>query len=288
MKPMRVGDAEVWSLIEREGPLRSPETMFPDADPERIIFHLRNIDSSLYERETNRLFITYQTFVIKTPRYIALIDTCVGDHPRNEAMSYPKAPWLDAFRSSGLKFEQIDYVFCTHLHIDHVGWNTLRRDGRLVPTFPNASYIFSRRDFEFWSRMSETTPHPAGAYFRECVLPVVESGQAKLVDENFVINDELRISPASGHSPGQICVHLSSRGQEAIFTGDLMHHMLQCLEPDWSTCFCFDRIEAASTRRRILEECADRDVLLFPTHFPSPTVGRVKSSGTSFKFCFGV
>jgi glyoxylase-like metal-dependent hydrolase (beta-lactamase superfamily II) len=220
---------------------------------------------------------------VRTPRCTVLIDTCMGEHPRPPAFAYDKQPWLDGFARHGLKFEDIDYVFCTHLHVDHVGWNTRARDGRLVPTFPNAKYVFSRREYEHWKNDPQPTWLNVNA---ECVEPIVQAGQALLVDDAYRLNDELSLVPTPGHSPGHVCIDLKSCGQRALFTGDMMHHCVQVLRPDWSTGFCFDPKQSARTRWKFYREHADSDTLVIPTHFPGTTAGHIRTRGESFEFDF--
>ncbi len=151
MRSLRIGDVTITSIIERDGPWRQPEDMFPAYDPDLGRRYLAEMDREVYDPASNRMVITYQTFVVRTPHHTILVDTCTGEDKGYPApMDFPKQPWLDGFRAEGLKFEDIDYVFCTHLHIDHCGWNTVLRNGRWVPTFPKAKYIFHKREYAAW------------------------------------------------------------------------------------------------------------------------------------------
>ncbi|MGE0748886.1 MAG: MBL fold metallo-hydrolase [Rhodospirillales bacterium] len=283
-----LGEVRIDRIVERDGPWRSPAAMFPTADPAVAHDHLRHMEPFLYDAVSDRLVITYQSFLVRTPRHTLLIDTCVGaDKPgRWPALAFPKAPWVDGLRATGIGFDQIDYVFCTHLHVDHCGWNTRLVDGRWVPTFPNARYVFSRREFEAWQAADAIAVHESGPHFRDSVLPVVEAGRAVLVDDDFQLDDTVWLSPSPGHSPGHVCVNVQSNGVRAVFTGDMMHHALQCIEPDWSTVFCSDPALAARSRRRCLDDYAGRDVVVLPTHFPAPTAGRVVGAGAAWRFRF--
>jgi glyoxylase-like metal-dependent hydrolase (beta-lactamase superfamily II) len=262
--------------------------MFPTADPAVAHAHLRHLEPFLYDPVSDRLVITYQSFLVRTPRHIILIDTCVGeDKPgRWPVLAFPKEPWLAGLAAAGATFADIDYVFCTHLHVDHVGWNTRLVGGRWVPSFPNAKYIFSRREFEAWKAADAVALPDMGPHFRDSVLPVVEAGRAVLVDDDFQLDDTVWLTPSPGHSPGHVCVNVQSGGVRAVFTGDMMHHALQCIEPDWSTVFCSDPALAAVSRRLCLDEYAGRDVLVVPTHFPAPTAGRVVGAGAAWRFRF--
>jgi glyoxylase-like metal-dependent hydrolase (beta-lactamase superfamily II) len=176
---------------------------------------------------------------------------------------------------------------CTHLHIDHSGWNTVLRDGRWVPTFPRAKYVFHKREYAAWeasTKAGETRPGGGGSVFTMNCEPVVAAGQAMLVDDDFSLDDCITIEPTPGHTPCHCCVHIKSRGQHAVITGDLMHHALQIHRPSWSTMFCWDPNEAADSRTRFLSQVADTDTKLLPIHFPNPSVGRVESNGDRFRW----
>ena len=150
MRTLTIGDVTITSIIERDGPWRKPEDMFPAYEPAIGGRHLAELDPVVFDAASGRLVITYQTFVVRTPRHTILIDTCTGEHKGYAPpMDFPKQPWLDHFRAAGLRFESIDYVFCTHLHLDHTGWNTMLRDGRWTPTFPNAKYIFNTKEYAY-------------------------------------------------------------------------------------------------------------------------------------------
>lgn len=286
MRPFSVGDILISSFVERDGPWRAPTVMFPTADKHVAQKHLSKMPSQVYDAIQDLLVITYQTFVVRTPRHNILIDTCVGENKplRGAALNYPKQPWLDGFAAHGLRFDDIDYVFCTHLHVDHCGWNTKLLNGKWVPTFPNATYIFGKIEYEAWetaARKSERNDARSAVWEDSC-LPIVEAGQARLVAEDFELEDGIWLTPAFGHSPGQVCVNFQSQNDHAIFTGDMMHHALQCVEPDWSTCFCPDPVRAAESRKRILTSVADSNTIVIPAHFPGQTAGYVNTSGESW------
>jgi len=284
MKPVKIGDVRVSSIIERDGPWRAPNIMFPSATTEGLKEVMSLVPDFAYDRAKDLLVITYQTFVLRTPRATVLIDTCVGEHQRRPPqLLFDKKPWLDGFAQHGLKFEDIDYVFCTHLHVDHVGWNTRLIDGRLVPTFPNARYVFSRREYEHWKQATEPG---FAAVHEDCVQPIVDAGQALLVDDAYVLSDELSLVPTPGHSPGHVCVNLKSRGERALFTGDMMHHCAQVIAPDWSSCFCYDVKESAATRWKFYREHVNTDTLIIPTHFPGTTAGHIAKFRDTFEFKF--
>jgi len=288
MRKLTIGDVTITSIIERDGPWRAPGQMFPDAPADQMEATLKELEPETYDVASGKMVITYQTYVVRTPRHTILVDTCTGEDKGYPApMDFPKQPWLDGLKAEGLSFDDIDYVMCTHLHIDHSGWNTVLRDGRWVPTFPRAKYVFHKREYAAWeasTKAGETRPGGGGSVFTMNCEPVVAAGQALLVDDDFSLDDCITIEPTPGHTPCHCCVHINSGGQHAVITGDLMHHALQIHRPSWSTMFCWDPIEAADSRTRFLASVADTDTKLLPIHFPNPSVGRVESNGDRFRW----
>jgi glyoxylase-like metal-dependent hydrolase (beta-lactamase superfamily II) len=287
MQMLSIGDVMITSIVERDGPWRTPEAMFPDYDPEIGRKHIAKLDPVVFDHASGKMVITYQTFVVRTPKHTILVDTCTGEDKGYPApMDFPKQPWLDNFKTAGLGFEDIDYVFCTHLHIDHCGWNTRLRNGRWVPTFPNAKYIFHKDEYAYWEAATERGESPPGNVWTFNCRPIVEAGQALLVDDAYQLDDTFSLTPTPGHSPHHCCVDIRSRGQHAVVTGDLMHHVLQCREPSWSTIFDTDKGVAEQSRRKFLAQVADTGTLILPIHFPHPTTGRVGRDGERFRYNF--
>jgi glyoxylase-like metal-dependent hydrolase (beta-lactamase superfamily II) len=198
-------------------------------------------------------------------------------------------PYMENFAKAGLKVEDIDYVLCTHLHVDHVGWNTRLDNGRWVPTFPNAKYVFSRTDRDFFdpARGEGGRNEINGRVFNDSVLPILEAKQDMLVDGSMQLGDDLTIEPAPGHSPGHVLITLKSRGAEALFIGDIMHNPIQVYHPHWSSAFCADPEQARGTRRRVLEHAAAKGSLIYPQHFAGPFFGRVAETAGGFAYLPG-
>src|SRR5689334_8560291 len=281
MKQLKIGDITIDAVIEREGPWRRPQDFFPAYDEGVFKHHLRTMELEVFDAPSGKMFITYQTFVVRTPRYTILVDTCTGEDKGHPApFDFPgKERWRNELFALGISYDKVDYVFCTHLHIDHTGWNTTLRDGRWVPTFPNAKYIFHKREYAAWEAETKRAAEAPGddrqqllgKVFRYNCLPIVESGQALLVDDDYALDDTVTLTPTPGHSPCHCCVNISSKGQRAVVTGDMMHHVIQCREVDWSPGVDWDPKQAAVSRRTFLTSVADTNTLLMPIHFPSPT-----------------
>lgn len=287
MKEVRIGDVSITSIIERDGPWRTPAAMFPGYDPVAGPALMAELEPEVYDAASGRMVITYQTFVIRTPHHTILVDTCTGEDKGYPApMDFPKQPWLDGLHAAGLGVGDIDYVFCTHLHIDHCGWNTVLRDGRWVPTFPNAKYVFHEREYAAWEALDKQGANPPGNVWRFNCEPVVAAGQALLVGDDYALDDLVTLTPTPGHSPCHCCVNIHSKGQRAVVTGDLMHHAVQVRDPGLSTIFDYDPAAGVESRRRFFGAVADTDTLVLPVHFPAPTVGRITAVGDGFRYRF--
>ena len=287
MKPFTLGEFSVSSIIEREGPIRPPAVMFPTSTADAAARHLRDIGTNTWSPTSGILFNTYQTFVIRRGQQITLVDTCVGENKaRPPHFNYPKQPWLDGLARQGIAFESVNTVINTHLHVDHCGWNTRLVNGRWVPTFPKAAYYMGRVEYDYWAAQTRQGWELPGRIWTDSALPLVESGRAQLVEWDAALDEGIRLLPSPGHTPGHYGVAIESRGQKAIFTGDLMHHPLQCREPDWSSCFCVDPEHAARTRRQFFEAVADTGIIIVPEHFPYPTAGRILRDGQAFRWEF--
>jgi len=290
MQATRIGDFEVHRVVEFEGPFIAPETFFPAFDAEVLQARPDMSQPRLIDPATGKLVFSFHCFIVKTGRHTILIDSCLGndkERPTRPQFHRLRTPFLADLADAGVKVEDIDYVMCTHLHWDHVGWNTRLENGRWVPTFPNARYIMARREFDHWQSVQQRgddSPHRLA--FEDSVLPVVRTGQSLLVDDDYAFEDGLWFESAPGHTPGNVVIHAASRDDRAVFLGDVVHHQLQLARPDWSTLACTDRELSRSTRTRLIEEYAERGTRLFPAHLAAPTVGRIVRHGSAYAYSF--
>ncbi len=266
MTSIRVGDVTVTSVVEIGRSSFPTASMLPDSTPERIAAHHSWLKPHFFDDAAGDLGSRIQSFVVRTPRHTVLIDTCVGNdkHREGSALWHMRTGgYLADLEAAGVTPGGVDFVICTHLHVDHVGWNTRLVEGRWVPTFPRAKYVWAGEEWEYWR-------HEKDACIADSVVPVVEAGQAMLVDSRHAIDPWLSFEPSPGHTPGHVCVRLSTSAGQAVFTGDLMHRTVQVAEPQWSSRFCYDPAHAARTRREFLERHADSGVLILAAHFPGP------------------
>ena len=284
MTALTIGDVTVTRVVELDRSSFEIGAMLPESTPERIAAQRDWMGPELLDPVTGVHKACIQSYVLRTPWHTVVIDTCVGnDKPRNgvPAWHMRRGTYLSDLAGAGVKPEDVDMVICTHLHVDHVGWNTRLEGGRWVPTFPRARYVIVREEFEFWKREGETGREEFGL-IDDSVMPVVEAGMADLVASDHVIDDRLRLEPAPGHTPAHVCVRLTTPAGQAIFTGDMMHRPIQVAEPEWNSRFCDDAELARKTRRGFLERHADADVIVLAAHFP--VAGRIVAPGGRARF----
>jgi glyoxylase-like metal-dependent hydrolase (beta-lactamase superfamily II) len=228
--------------------------------------------------------------VIETPSKRIMVDPCIGANKLRSAMPMfdrIKSPFLEDLKAAGYEPESIDVVLNTHLHVDHVGWNTMLVDGKWIPTFKNARYLFSRVEYDYWIKGTDISKIGWDVTQRETYLdsmkPVVDAGRVDFMEAPYKVCDEVRLIPTSGHSPGHMSVAISSKGERALITGDTCHHPAQLAHVDWGSVVDFDPAAALSTRRAMFEEVAGKPVLLLGTHFPGPSGGYVERDGDAFR-----
>jgi len=276
----QIGDVRISRVVEIEG--ESPGTFFfKEATPEKLLQHAWLKPHFL--TDDGRIIASIHAFVIESQGKVIVVDTCVGnDKPRDiKAWNMRKGRFLEDMAEAGFPRERVTTVLCTHLHVDHVGWNTMLKDGQWVPTFPNARYLIGRQEHEYWSAHATGGDH---AIQTDSVRPILDAGLADLVESDFKITPEIFLEPTPGHTPGHVSVRISSKGEDAVITGDLMHHPVQCAEPGWASNFDVDVDAARATRRRFLESYKDSMTLVLGTHFAAPTAGHVARNGKNFRF----
>ncbi len=279
MLQWQVGDVRISQLVEiteRGGKLQ----MLPDATRENLAAIPWLCPN--FVTPDGKLMINIQMLVIETPARRMVVDTCIGNDKTValEDWAGMQLPFLENLEAMGYPPDSIDTVICTHLHVDHVGWNTRKVDGRWRPTFERARYLMVAEEFALWRAADDAF----GDVFQESVAPVFDAGLVDLVEADHDVGDGVRLEPTPGHTPGHVSVHISSRGQEAVITGDLMHHPCQIARPDWRTPFDSDGAQARATRKAFLERYADRPVLVLGTHFADPVGGRIVRDGKTFRF----
>ncbi|MCP4620221.1 MAG: MBL fold metallo-hydrolase [Bradyrhizobium sp.] len=295
MRQLEIGDMRIDRLAEIEALAFEKTWLFSNVTDAVIAENRCWLDHRYIEPGTGRFILSHHSYLIRTPRWTALVDTCCGNHkprPRVPAWDQLNTPYLDNLRALGVAPEQVDYVMCTHLHVDHVGWNTQLIDGRWVPTFPRARYLMGHAEYAHWEEMHRAGPkHPVNhGSFEDSILPVVAAGQADFVATDHLLFDDrracVRFAPAPGHTIGNMQIHLNGGADHAVMSGDIIHHPIQCAAPWLSNAADFDPPAAVATRLALLCELADTPSVLLTGHFPAPTAGRVVSHGDTFRFRF--
>ena len=289
MRALSFGDIGVSRVVETEGPGFYPRFLMPDAQDEVVTSYADWLQPHFHHAATGRLIMSVHSYVIRTAHHTILVDTCIGnDKPRPSTPPWNnlQTDFLDRMTAAGVAPESVDFVMCTHLHVDHVGWNTRLENGRWVPTFPNAKYLFHKDEYRHWEHEKDEAGGMGSGdgCFQDSVLPVMDAGQAVLVTGDHAIDDNLWLEPTPGHSPGHVCLNLSAGGGRAVFSGDLMHHPVQAAHPEWNSRFCHDPAMSRATRQKFVERHADQDVYVLGAHFAAPTAGRIVSNGDRCKF----
>ena len=289
MQTWTIGGATVTRIEEQVGPNDVVAGEFLHGlVRERFEKHLSWMVPVHYNPARDRLITSNHSWLIRIGGRTILLDTCAGNHkelPWLPRFHRQETPFLERLHAAGVLPEQIDIVLCTHLHADHVGWNTRLENGRWVPTFPNARYLYSRIEDEHWNPEvgDRRARNPARArVYDDSVSPVIAAGQAVLIETEHAIDDRLIVKPAPGHTPGHVLLDMRDGGEAAVFCGDVIHHPVQVYEPSWNMRSDEQPAVAYATRRRVLESCAMSGALLFPTHFAAPHVVAITCDGHGF------
>jgi glyoxylase-like metal-dependent hydrolase (beta-lactamase superfamily II) len=283
----KVGTAQIDRVVEFEEPLLDPLEIYRDASAADIAKQLSWLAPRFYDPATKLLITPIQGFVVRVRGKVIVVDTCGGDCKQRKRPHFhqQRRDWRSKIAALGVPPEKVDYVLNTHFHVDHVGWNTQLEDGRWVPAFRNARYLFTREEYDYWrSAEGVKSMQRTGDYMVDSVEPIVEVGQADFVPMDHALFPEVQLIPAAGHTPGFVCVDIRSSGERLVIAADLVHSPLQCVYPEWSTHFCADPQGSARTRIRLLSEWAASRTPMMPTHFASPSAGLVEQKDGAFAF----
>ncbi|MGV0743725.1 MBL fold metallo-hydrolase [Mycolicibacterium sp. XJ870] len=287
MNEIVLGDVTVTRVMEYYGSVRmSPAEFFPESPDGAWRRNEHWLAPDFYDPAADTCVSAIQTWLLRSEGRTILIDTGVGNHkerPHTPVWHRLDTDFLGNLAKAGVAPEDVDLVINTHLHVDHVGWNTYLDDGDWVPTFSNATYLIPRADFEFWDPDTGAHSNPGQRnVFEDSVAPVRLAGQTVLWDSTFQVDANLKLELAPGHTPGSSVVRLESGTDRAVFVGDMLHTAMQFVEPDTNSCFCEDPIRARATRRRILGQAADTNTLVFPAHLGGHGGAEVARDGARF------
>lgn len=274
----RIGDVTITRVVELTSSTIG-NYILPQATEDRI----KAIDwIGPFVNDDCQLVLSFHSLVIETGTRTLVVDTCIGN---DKERTYPRwhqmqSSFLEDLAAAGFDRDGIDTVLCTHMHVDHVGWNTRLVDGRWEATFRNARYLYAEDEWMHWQNESQAEYGPV---IDDSVRPIFDAGLADLVSSHHEVTSEVSLEATPGHTPGHVSVHITSRGEEAVITGDMIHHPCQIAHPDWSTTADVDPELSALTRARFLELYADRPVLVIGTHFSGPTAGTLVQDGDSYR-----
>jgi len=277
MLKWRIGNVRVTQIVELTTASLGPY-LLPQATPERLLpvpWLKPFID------ESGKIILSMHSLVVETEGRTLVVDTCIGnDKPR----SYPRwnlmqSDFLQRFEAAGFATDSIDTVLCTHMHVDHVGWNTRLVDGVWQPTFANARYLFAENEWAYW----RNEPQEYGPVIEDSVQPIFAAGMADLVADDHRLSDEVWLESTPGHTPGHVSVHIASQGEEAVITGDMIHHPCQIAHTDWASTADWDAVMSCSTRESFIERYAGQPVLIIGTHFAGPAAGRIVRDDDTYR-----
>lgn len=277
----QIGDVRITRVVETE--VNWPFTaLLPEVTPDLV--EATPWMSPHYVDEKGRMRLSMHTLVVESQGQRILVDTCIGnDKPRpTRAFNQRDTPFLAELEAAGFPPDSIDTVCCTHLHVDHVGWNTKLVDGRWVPTFTNARHLFSKVEYDHWSANPDTAMF--GDVMADSVAPVVDAGLADLVGRDHKVTDEVWFEPTPGHTPGHTSIHISSGGVDAVITGDMIHTPLQFAYPALTVSADENADKGRETRLAFMKRYADTPTLIIGTHFATPTGGRIVADGNAWRF----
>ncbi|MEC7369352.1 MAG: MBL fold metallo-hydrolase [Pseudomonadota bacterium] len=279
MNSWQVGNIKITRVVEMQVTGGS-RFILPQAIPETIL-PMQWLQPHFAD-EQGKLIMSIHALVIETADRKMIVDTCIGnDKKRNIAnWSNLQLPFLEDLQKAGYDRFEIDTVMCTHLHVDHVGWNTMLMDGEWIPTFPNAEYLMGKKEYEYWHNAEPDQLNEG--LLEDSVKPVFDAGLVKLVPMDFEVCEGIYFEATPGHTPGHVSIHIESQGQHALITGDSFHHPCQIEKVQWSSSADYDQVASKQTRESLLTKYGDSNVLIIGTHFATPTAGYLRKKGSTY------
>jgi glyoxylase-like metal-dependent hydrolase (beta-lactamase superfamily II) len=287
LPPISIGNITIHRIVEGQLPLFAPLEFFPSLSKDVLDENRSWLEPQYLDRATGRIVLCIQSYIIKTPDLTIMVDSCVGNHkPR------PDRPFWDMQTSNryeqnlaraGFTVNDIDCVMCTHLHVDHVGWNTRLENGRWVPTFPKARYLFADRELSYWTQ-KEKANAASCPWITDSVLPIMAAKREQIIKSDYKMSDLVQLIPTPGHTIDHFSVYAGKVGQDALITGDMIHSPIQARYPELGMRADFDSKQAGESRRKVFDRFCDTATLMCTAHFPTPSVGRIGRWGEGFRF----
>ncbi len=279
----KIGDVDVARIVEVNAWEDDITMLLPDATPE-FVQQLKWLHPH-FATADGKMILSFQAFVLRSRGKTFMIDTCIGNDRQREfdVFTNMQTSFIQDLRTAGYPPEEISGVLCTHLHFDHVGWNTQKVDGKWVPTFPQARYYFGRAEWAHWQHLRDTGGYHHVDHLVDSIDPVIDAGLVDFIDPDFQLTDEVSLIPTPGHTPGHVSVLIRSGGQQAVITGDMMHHPIQLAVPATHGRFDMDAAAGAQTRVDFIGRFANTPTLVIGSHFSDPSAGHIVSDGASWK-----
>jgi glyoxylase-like metal-dependent hydrolase (beta-lactamase superfamily II) len=279
----KIGDVEIARIVEVNAWEDDLAMLLPNGTPgfmQKFPWLVPN-----FATPAGKMLISFQCFVLRSRDKRVMIDTCVGADRQREFPVFCnlQTSFLEDLAAAGFAPATINTVMCTHLHFDHVGWNTRLVGGKWVPTFPQARYLFGKQEYDHWQHLRATGGYHNIDHLVDSIDPITAAGLADFIGPDYKITDEVWLEPTPGHTPGHVSVHIRSKGEEAIITGDMMHHPIQLAVPETQANFDMDKAQGAKTRVEFVRRYADRKVLIIGSHFCEPTSGWIVRDGAAWK-----
>jgi glyoxylase-like metal-dependent hydrolase (beta-lactamase superfamily II) len=293
MGQTKIGSYSVGRVTELQFPAFPAREFFPALSEEMVVEARRELPGRI--TDDGHLVMSFHSFVLRTGRHTIVVDTCCGnDKPRpgRDQFNRGKADYLAGLAAQGVRPEEVTHVMCTHLHWDHVGWNTRLVNGEWVPTFPNARVVMAKREYDHWNtvyareKASGRIENMHALGFEDSVLPIVRAEKAVLVADDYELDKGIVLEPCHGHSPGHVVINVEQGGARGVFVGDVIHHPLQFLFPSVSSRADLDQDASRVSRTTLIEKHADRGTIVLPQHFTSPSCGTIRRHGAAFRFDF--
>jgi glyoxylase-like metal-dependent hydrolase (beta-lactamase superfamily II) len=287
MTAIALDDITIHPVIEQEGPFFDALEFFPALTREQLDANRSWLEPTFLDPASGKLVFCVQSFLITTRHHKILVDSCVGNHKPRPARPFWNMLDSDRFEqglaAAGVTVHDIDYVMCTHLHVDHVGWNTRLANGRWVPTFPNARYLMADRELAHWTAKEKEDPADF-PWITDSVLPIVAAQRAEIVKSDFAFDQTVRLLPTPGHTIDHFSVLVGRPGRDALIAGDMIHSPIQGRYPELAMRADYDARQGSETRRRMFERFCDEPTLMCVTHFPAPSTGRVRRWDDGYRF----
>jgi glyoxylase-like metal-dependent hydrolase (beta-lactamase superfamily II) len=287
-----LGTATITRVKELDLTGFAPGMILPGWDPGMQADHPDGAGPGTMDAAREHILMSVHAWLLRDGKRTVLIDTGAGNHKERPYAPYfhhLDTAFLQRLRAAGVEPEDVDHVLLTHLHVDHVGWNTRLEGGQWVPTFPNAEYVFSRAEHDYFTDPGHLTERNRTSFMvqKDSVDPVIQAGLARMIElDGSEAIPGFTFHPTPGHTAAHASIIYRSGSETALFAGDLLHHPFQVQRPDWASVFDASERESLASRNWALRFAADHHATVFSSHFPASSAGRVARDGAGYHWQF--